>query len=186
MVQNWTRGAAPRLSSYPQGRHLDNFDQRRSYDLLEGTRHQPPMVRTMTQDGRDGIYGAVSANGLEHQAIDTALRTHCGIWARQYFVAVILDDGTPATFFSPGQKLQDHVVSQFFDANKFQQAVSQANPGQCFMPFACSRLKTFRANVYLKLPTKALTQHQKPILLAMFAPSMTTDTRYQLAIRCPA
>lgn len=67
---------------------------------------------------------------MECQAIDNALRTHCGIWAKQYFVAVILEDGTPATFFSPGPKLQDHVVGQFFDSSKFQNAVTQLHMGK--------------------------------------------------------
>jgi hypothetical protein len=65
-------------------------------------------------------------------AIDTALRTHCGIRAKQYFVAVLVEDGTPLTFFSPGQKLQDHVVRQFFDANKFQETVRSLDSGSCW------------------------------------------------------
>lgn len=120
MVQNWTRGSVPRLASYPQSR-VEGFDQRRPYDLLELTRHQPPMVMTLPLDTLEHCELTM------HQAIDTALRTHCGIWAKQYFVAVILEDGTPATFFSPGQKLQDHVVRQFFDSSKFQNAVAQSS-----------------------------------------------------------
>jgi len=58
-------------------------------------------------------------------AIDHALRTHCGISGKQYFVAVILEDGTPATFFSPGQKLNDNVVHQFFNPRKFQEVAGQ-------------------------------------------------------------
>jgi hypothetical protein len=41
-----------------------------------------------------------------------------------------MDDGTPATFFSPGQKLQDSVVRQFFDTKKFQQVVSSLDTGK--------------------------------------------------------
>lgn len=138
MVQNWTRGSVPRLASYPQSR-VEAYDQRRPYDLLELARHQPPMVRTLVP--RDAEHYQLT----EHQSIDTALRTHCGIWAKQYFVAVILEDGTPATFFSPGQKLADNVVRQFFDADKFQNAVVQTALGQSDRSFMSRRESHARA-----------------------------------------
>jgi hypothetical protein len=49
---------------------------------------------------------------------------------KQYFVAVILEDGTPATFFSPGQKLNDNVVHQFFNPRKFQEVAGQLDLGE--------------------------------------------------------
>lgn len=82
------------------------MDHRRYDEAPDVIRHQPPM------------------------AIDTALRSHCGIWAKQYFVAVIMDDGTPTTFFSPGPKFHDSVVCHFFDAKKFQQVAGQLDSDQ--------------------------------------------------------
>ena len=64
------------------------------------------------------------------QAIDQALRSHCGISGKQYFVAVMLEDGTPTTFFSPGQKVNDTVVHQFFNPKKFQEVASHLDTGQ--------------------------------------------------------
>ncbi|KAK7211989.1 hypothetical protein V2G26_019167 [Clonostachys chloroleuca] len=82
------------------------MNHRRYDEAPDVIRHQPPM------------------------AIDTALRSHCGIWAKQYFVAVIMDDGTPTTFSSPGPKFHDSVVRQFFDAKKFQQVAGQLDSGE--------------------------------------------------------
>jgi hypothetical protein len=113
MVQDWTRDTLTRHQSFPQPRGPhgpDLSDQRRFYEAPETFRHQPPM------------------------AIDTALRSHCGIWAKQYFVAVLMDDGTPTTFFSPGQKLNDSTLHQFFNPQKFQQIASQIDRSKshCF------------------------------------------------------
>ncbi|KAF4123186.1 Protein of unknown function (DUF2841) [Geosmithia morbida] len=71
------------------------------------------------------------------QAIDQALRSHCGISGKQYFVAVIREDGTPTTFFSPGQKLNDNVVHQFFNPRRFQEVTSHLDtgPNQSFGDF---------------------------------------------------
>lgn len=45
-------------------------------------------------------------------------------------MAVILEDGTPATFLSPGQKLNDNVVHQFFNPRKFQEVAGQLELGE--------------------------------------------------------
>lgn len=45
-------------------------------------------------------------------------------------MAVMLEDGTPATFFSPGQKLNDNVVHQFFNPRKFQEVAGQLDLGE--------------------------------------------------------
>lgn len=65
----------------------------------------------------------------EAQQIDEALRLHCGIAAKQYFVAAITEEGIPMTFFSPGQKLHDNTIRQFFDADKFQQVMRRIDSG---------------------------------------------------------
>lgn len=64
------------------------------------------------------------------QQIDEALRSHCGIAAKQYFVAAITEEGLPMTFFSPGQKLHDNSIRQFFDTNKFQQVMRRIDSGR--------------------------------------------------------
>ncbi|CAI6082368.1 hypothetical protein V2G26_020835 [Clonostachys chloroleuca] len=126
MVQEWSsRDHHPRhFTCQPPARYqTDIMDHRRFYESQESVRHQPPM------------------------AIDTALRSHCGIWAKQYFVAVVMDDGTPATFFSPGQKLQDSVVRQFFDIKKFQQVVSSLDTDQ-----ATSHPPSSEGSMYFRPP----------------------------------
>ncbi|CAH0043261.1 unnamed protein product [Clonostachys solani] len=126
MVQEWSsRDHHPRhFTCQPPTRYQpDIMDHRRFYESQESVRHQPPM------------------------AIDTALRSHCGIWAKQYFVAVVMDDGTPATFFSPGQKLQDSVVRQFFDIKKFQQVVSSLDTDQ-----ATSHPPSSEGSMYFRPP----------------------------------
>ncbi|KAG5922871.1 hypothetical protein E4U42_005184 [Claviceps africana] len=77
------------------------------YDI----RRQPPMASEPTQQ------------------IDEALRSHCGIAAKQYFVAAISEDGKPMTFFSPGQKLNDAILRQFFDAGRFQHVMARIETG---------------------------------------------------------
>jgi RNA polymerase-interacting CarD/CdnL/TRCF family regulator len=64
------------------------------------------------------------------QQIDEALRSHCGIAAKQYFVAAISEDGKSMTFFSPSQKLNDVTIRQFFDMNKFQQVMARVDAGK--------------------------------------------------------
>ncbi|GAO14161.1 hypothetical protein UVI_02037560 [Ustilaginoidea virens] len=63
------------------------------------------------------------------QQIDEALRSHCGIAAKQYFVAAISEDGKPMTFFSPGQKLNNAVIRQFFDMGRFQHVMARIDAG---------------------------------------------------------
>lgn len=63
--------------------------------------------------------------------IDEALRQHCAIAARRYFVAVIMDDGSPMTFSGPGTstKLPGDVVKQFFDLDKYQRVMERLDSG---------------------------------------------------------
>jgi len=62
--------------------------------------------------------------------IDEALRLHCGIAAKRYFVTAISEDGNIMTFISPGQKLHENVVCQFFDAQRFQQVMERIEMGK--------------------------------------------------------
>ncbi len=51
---------------------------------------------------------------------------------RRYFVAAVPDDGTPCTFVSGGHKLPENVITQFFDAGKFQQVMNRLDAGKSF------------------------------------------------------
>ncbi|KAI6767253.1 hypothetical protein HG530_005262 [Fusarium avenaceum] len=62
--------------------------------------------------------------------IAEALRKDCGISTRHYFVAVILDDGTPQTFSGPGTSgLRSGYEKQFFDMDKFTRAMDRLESG---------------------------------------------------------
>lgn len=74
------------------------------------------------------------------QDIDEALRRHCGVPVRRYFVAAAPDDGTPCTFVSGGHKLPENVIAQFFDASKFQQVMNRLDAGKFFLT-ASSRVQ---------------------------------------------
>ncbi|KAJ6444795.1 kinesin [Purpureocillium lavendulum] len=104
--ERYGQDAVPRQDSFQQERYqIDGGDGSRFQDQYDLHRRAPPMQ------------------------IDEALRSHCGIAAKQYFVAAINDDGLPITFFSPGQKLNDTAMRQFFDANKFQQVMRRIESG---------------------------------------------------------
>ena len=60
------------------------------------------------------------------QAIDQAMRTHCGIPGKLYFVAVLTEDGRTNTFSTFGNKLDDSTVGTFFDSQRFQQFARNA------------------------------------------------------------
>lgn len=90
-------------------------------------RRQPPMVRPVL--ALECLSDPNVVNEM-FQQIDEALRSHCGIAAKQYFVAAISEDGKPITFFSPGQKLNDMAIRQFFDMTKFQQVIARVDAGK--------------------------------------------------------
>ncbi|KJZ72822.1 hypothetical protein HIM_07766 [Hirsutella minnesotensis 3608] len=104
--ERYAQDTGPRTDAFPQDRYpAEGNDGSRFQDPYDLHRRQPPMQ------------------------IDEALRSHCGIAAKQYFVAAITDDGLPMTFFSPGQKLHDNTIRQFFDANKFQHVMRRIDSG---------------------------------------------------------
>lgn len=65
-------------------------------------------------------------NSWSSQAIDQAMRTHCGIPGKLYFVAVLTEDGRTNTFSTFGNKLDDSTVGTFFDSQRFQQFARNA------------------------------------------------------------
>ncbi|KFA70924.1 hypothetical protein S40288_10187 [Stachybotrys chartarum IBT 40288] len=90
-----------RSSSMQAGHHylLDGADNGRNQAGPQTPRRQPPM------------------------RIDEALKSRCGIIAKQYFIAAIKEDGELMTFFSPAQRLHEDTVRQFFDAATFQEVM---------------------------------------------------------------
>lgn len=159
MVRDWPRDSLPRQQSFqqqcypPTGRHpsfsherygqdpmprpdsfqqeryqLDGGDGARFQDPYDLHRRAPPMV-SLRGLCRVRARPSPSLIPLGQQQIDEALRSHCGIAAKQYFVAAITEDGLPMTFFSPGQKLNDGTIRQFFDASKFQQVMKRIESG---------------------------------------------------------
>jgi hypothetical protein len=75
------------------------------------------------------LYVEVFAD-VEFKQIAEALRKDCGISTRHYFVAVILDDGTPQTFSGPGTSgLRSGYEKQFFDMDKFTRAMGRLESG---------------------------------------------------------
>lgn len=62
------------------------------------------------------------------QGIDQALREHCNIPAKAYFVGVVLDNGTTATFSGPN-RIVPGLVNKFFDAEGFSRCVEQVESG---------------------------------------------------------
>ncbi|KAJ4146836.1 hypothetical protein LMH87_001395 [Akanthomyces muscarius] len=70
-----------------------------------------------------------AARRQQPSEIDEALRRHCGVPVRRYFIAAAGDDGTPSTLVSGGHKLPESVISQFFDAVKFQQVMNKLDAG---------------------------------------------------------
>ena len=63
-----------------------------------------------------------------YQGIDKTLREHCNIPVTHYFLAVILDDGSPAMFAGPGRCVPDS--SKFFDQEKFVKSVQRGEWGE--------------------------------------------------------
>ncbi|KAL2753619.1 hypothetical protein ACRALDRAFT_2110380 [Sodiomyces alcalophilus JCM 7366] len=57
--------------------------------------------------------------------IEMALREHCNIPARHYFVAAILDDGTAQTFSGPG-RYHPNAIDKFFSMDAFRRQVRRA------------------------------------------------------------
>ncbi|ODA81218.1 hypothetical protein RJ55_04182 [Drechmeria coniospora] len=137
MVRDWPRDSFSRHQSFPQqqcytpaGRHPSFHHDRYGQDALPRHDSFPP-DRYPVEGNEGGRFP--DPYDLHRRAppmqIDEALRSHCGIAAKQYFVAAVTEDGLPMTFFSPGQKLHDNAIRQFFDATKFQQVMRKIESG---------------------------------------------------------
>ncbi|KAH7143918.1 hypothetical protein EDB81DRAFT_511228 [Dactylonectria macrodidyma] len=107
MVRDWQRDH-PRHHHYLGADRFatDSIDDNRFADTQDMHRRQPPMQ------------------------IDEALRLHCSISAKRYFVVVISDDGKTLTFSGPkDSKLADDVVRQFFDVDKYRRVMESMDTG---------------------------------------------------------
>lgn len=160
MVQDWTRDSLPRHQTFqPQyysadaTRHQSFSSERYTSDVVQ--RHHPfPQERvgveadnSRFQDGNDSRrHLMVSLQDIpasllltpvltmhEKQSIDDALRTHCGIVAKHYFVTAITDEGATMTFVNPttGRGMSDNTIRQFFDATKYRQVMARIDSGWC-------------------------------------------------------
>ncbi|KAG6006622.1 hypothetical protein E4U21_006844 [Claviceps maximensis] len=157
MVRDWPRDSFPRQTSFqqqcfppvarhpsfPADRYVGDATQRPEpfhpdryaidtpepgrYQEAYDIRRQPPMVRPAWKSPCVAHYADKTSEPT--QQIDEALRSHCGIAAKQYFVAAIGEDGKPMTFFSPGQKLNDAIIRQFFDVGRFQNVMARVETG---------------------------------------------------------
>ncbi|KAJ4264919.1 hypothetical protein NW762_005162 [Fusarium torreyae] len=109
MVREWSRESFSRHPHHPylpERFVLDGAEDNRFPEAQDMHRRQPPMQ------------------------IDEALRQHCAISARRYFVAVIMDDGSPHTFSGPGtSRLPSHVTKQFFDMDKYLRVTDRLDSG---------------------------------------------------------
>ncbi|KAG6012597.1 hypothetical protein E4U54_007427 [Claviceps lovelessii] len=158
MVRDWPRDSFPRQPSFqqqcfppvarhssfqseryvgdpttqrPESFHPDRYavdtPEPARYQEAYDIRRQPPMVRPVWKSPCVAHYANKTSEPT--QQIDEALRSHCGIAAKQYFVAAISEDGKPMTFFSPGQKLNDTIIRQFFDVARFQHVMARIETG---------------------------------------------------------
>ncbi|CAM1502993.1 Fc.00g077690.m01.CDS01 [Cosmosporella sp. VM-42] len=107
MVRDLPRDSLPRFFQHPQERYgEDGIDDGRFMEPPDTYRRQPPME------------------------IDEALRRHCGINGKRFFVAAIQDDGRLQTFSAPGtNQLGIDVVKQFFDEEKYRRVISRLEAG---------------------------------------------------------
>ncbi|KAG7143965.1 hypothetical protein HYQ46_007300 [Verticillium longisporum] len=87
--------------------------------------HQDRSVETTYDEGR---YHELNDTRRPPLDIEKALREHCNIPARHYFVAAILDDGSTQTFSGPGRN-HPSSASTFFDMDRFRQQVRRADAG---------------------------------------------------------
>ncbi|TFB00902.1 Uncharacterized protein CCMA1212_007293 [Trichoderma ghanense] len=139
MVQDWTRDSFPRHQAFqPQyypgdaasSRHQSFSSERYTSDV--GQRHHSfPQERVGVDTDNARFQEGNDSRRPPLMQIDEALRTHCGIVAKHYFVAAITEDGTSMTFFSPspGRGMTDNTIRQFFDASRYRQVMSRIDAG---------------------------------------------------------
>lgn len=62
------------------------------------------------------------------KGIDQALREHCNIPAKHYFVAAVLDDNSPVVFAGPG-RVPEGALNKFFSKEQFVRCMHGAGSG---------------------------------------------------------
>ncbi|KAI5459862.1 hypothetical protein BGZ63DRAFT_259641 [Mariannaea sp. PMI_226] len=62
--------------------------------------------------------------------IGDALRQYCGVNAKRYFVAVILEDGRPACFSGPEGTLGPELIRNFFDEDRYKRVADLLDTGE--------------------------------------------------------
>ncbi|CZR41094.1 uncharacterized protein FPRO_10683 [Fusarium proliferatum ET1] len=109
MVRDWTREPFSRHNHHPYlpERFVgDGVDDNRFPEAQDLHRRQPPMQ------------------------IADALRRDCGIAVRHYFLAVVMDDGSPQTFSGPSTSgPRSGYEKQFFDMEKYISAMDRLDSG---------------------------------------------------------
>ncbi|KAJ4153195.1 hypothetical protein LMH87_009695 [Akanthomyces muscarius] len=137
MVQDWPRESFPRHQSFSHAcfsqdrqpeRHSSFSDDRYNHDMQAQNGFHQERYQIGNQNGRFGDHSDLPPRP-QPSDIDEALRRQCGVPVRRYFVAAVPDDGTPCTFVSGGHKLPENVITQFFDAGKFQQVMNRLDAG---------------------------------------------------------
>ncbi|KAH7349424.1 hypothetical protein B0T11DRAFT_301665 [Plectosphaerella cucumerina] len=92
-------------------------------DNIQRQWHERPLPDGILDDGR--YAEPQDARRQPPLAIEKALREHCGIKARHYFVAAILDDGSEQTFSGPGIHTPN-VAKQIFSWSGFHREIRKA------------------------------------------------------------
>ncbi|KAK0759692.1 hypothetical protein N5P37_007880 [Trichoderma harzianum] len=139
MVQDWTRDSFPRHPTFqPQyypadgttARHQSFSSERYASDVVQ-RHHSFPQERVGVEADNARFQEGTDSRRPPLMQIDEALRTHCGIVAKHYFVAAINEDGASMTFFSPspGRGMTDNTIRQFFDASRYRQVMSRIDAG---------------------------------------------------------
>ncbi|RFU72839.1 hypothetical protein TARUN_9412 [Trichoderma arundinaceum] len=138
MVQDWTRDSFPRHQTFqPQyypadaaARHQSFSSERYASDVVQ-RHHSFPQERVGVEADSARFQEGNDSRRPPLMQIDEALRTHCGIVAKHYFVAAVSEDGNSMTFFSPspGRGMTDSTIRQFFDANRYRQVTSRIDQG---------------------------------------------------------
>ncbi|KAH7119258.1 hypothetical protein EDB81DRAFT_914827 [Dactylonectria macrodidyma] len=112
----------------PCSHKLASVDTARDWRTVDGIDSSQISTTQDVHCGQPPMVYSHSMNDSRH--IDDALRLHCSISAKRYFVVVISDDGKILTFSGPkDSKLADDVVRQFFDVDKYQRVMESMDTG---------------------------------------------------------
>lgn len=107
--------------AHDDNRYVDSHDVRRP-PIVSSKSEPHPFFQSFVARKRDANHAS------QLQGIDQALREHCNIPAKAYFVGVVLDNGTTATFSGPN-RIAPGLVNKFFDEEGFSRCVEQVESG---------------------------------------------------------